>query len=86
MIEKRHIIICDWCGHEEFASKKKKEALNFYARNFYLYRFYSVNAISDYLHKKAEEYLTFCCEECTEEYFKANQKDRPFYKIVHTRK
>lgn len=86
MIEKRYIITCDWCGREEFASENKKESLNFYARNFYLYRLSSINAMADYLHGQAYEHLTFCCEECAEKYFKTNPKDKPFYKIVKTRK
>lgn len=90
MIEKVHVVTCDWCGNEEVSSlSRKKDVLESYAKRFYVYRFTRINPLADELFIKTykpDKYLTFCCEECANEYFTENPHEVGHYTIVKEKK
>lgn len=82
MIYKTYVFDCDWCGETHTSCKSIKE----YAHYYLIYKFKSVSPLADDLWLKnknaAFKYLTFCCKECADEYFKENPEDKKFYKLI----
>lgn len=89
MIEKAYIIRCDWCGKEHrcfCAFSTKAEALKSYSEHFLLYRYKNINPLADALFEKqcgrpCKNFM-FCCEECSDEFFKESPEYRPHYELV----
>lgn len=82
------IVECDWCGKEELMRRTSEtKALKTYARFALVYKYRKVNPLAEELLLKNNSYvwkhLTFCCEECAENYFKESPDKRPHYvKVV----
>ena len=78
---------CDWCGERHFGID-----FNGFAKNHYVYRFKSISPLADEIWLQSKpghcmwKHLSFCNEECAEEYFKENPEDRKFYKLIGHRK
>jgi hypothetical protein len=86
MISKRFILECDWCG--EICLGSFDSTIKSMSKNYFIYRFKSISQLADemWLQNKngnfAMKYLSFCCKECADEYFKENPEDKKFYKLI----
>lgn len=83
MVGKRYVLECDWCGDIRLG-----DTINDLGKYYSLYRFKSVNPISDeiWLNEKPNhigfKYLGFCCDDCAKEYFKENPEDIGHYVLI----
>lgn len=86
MISKMLVLDCDWCGEIHTSCKSIRE----YAYYYPVYKFKSVSPLADELWLQSKnvafKYLSFCNEDCAEEYFKENPEDKKFYVLVKSKK
>lgn len=84
MVEKVWKLDCDNCGDEFFSHT----GYNGLVKHHSLYRKKSVNPLADELADFGymREEVSFCCDECAEEYFSKYPNERAFYKKVKPKK